>query len=115
MSDPLPHDDPSPEDALRGMLRPLFWDCDVEALDWTKQREFILGRILVEGSWPAVCWLRRRVGDAALAQWIRGKQGGPLSPPQLRFWQLILNLPQEEVDRWLAQPARRLWQERVRR
>ena len=43
---------------LPEMLRPLFWDCDFERLDWRRDREYIVGRVLVHGPWDAICWLR---------------------------------------------------------
>ena len=47
---------------LPEMLRPLFWDCDFDRLDWRREREFVVGRVLVHGPWDAICG-RGEVGD----------------------------------------------------
>jgi hypothetical protein len=101
--------------ALPQALRPLFWDCDFEQLDWQAHRDFIVRRVLVEGEWDAVCWLRRELGDSCLGAWILQQQGRALSPQQLRFWELILDLPKDEVDRWLQTEASAIWEGRSRR
>ena len=41
-----------------------------------------------------------------------GASGAGLSARQLRFWELILELPHREVNAWLAEPARRIWEAR---
>jgi hypothetical protein len=97
---------------LPPVLRPLFWDCDFSQLDWQTHRDFIVRRVLVEGDWDAVCWLRRELGDAGLREWILQHEGRALSPQQLRFWELILDLPKDEVDRWLQADARAIWEGR---
>jgi hypothetical protein len=101
---------PSSTGSLPSSLRPLFWDQDFEHLDWHQHREFLIGRILEAGPWDAVCWLRRQVGDAALRDWIQRQQGRPLDAAQLRFWQLILDLPEQLVTGWLQSPERRIWE-----
>jgi len=101
------------QDRLPELLRPLFWDCDFEQLDWNLQRSFVVGRVLAEGTRDAISWLRARLGDAELSRWIRDHEGRPLTSQQLRFWELILGLPGDEVNRWLAQDSRRIWHERI--
>jgi hypothetical protein len=95
------------------LLRPLFWDCDFEQLHWDEHRDFITGRILIEGHWETIQWLRRRIGDEGLRSWIRQRRGRGLSPRQLRFWELILDLDKDEVDRWLAAQAANPWTRRL--
>jgi hypothetical protein len=96
-------------------LRSLFWDCDFDALDWQQHRDFVIGRVLVAGSWDAICWVRRTVGDDALREWIQRRQGRSLSPQQLRYWELVLELPAELVDAWLESEERQIWEGRLRR
>ena len=109
--------DQSKTDALplRTMLRDLFWDHDFEALDWESDRDLVVSRILVSGSWQAVTWLRSRLGDQALREWLERCDGDGLSSRQLRFWELILDLPRQQVNRWLNDEARRTWEGRVAR
>lgn len=96
--------------ALPEALRGLFWEYDFEDLSWEEDRDLIVGRILSAGSWESVQWLRRRAGDAAVRDWIRRHHGRTLSRRQLRFWQLILELPSEEVDAWLEAREPDLWE-----
>lgn len=90
-------------------LRSLFWDCRFDTLDWSTHCDFVIGRVLSAGSWDNVQWLRRTVGDDVLRSWIVGRSGGTLSPQQLRFWGLILQIPKSTVDDWLKQEPRTLW------
>jgi hypothetical protein len=107
---------PQPEPIeLPEILGDLFWDHDFSQLDWRTHRDFIIGRVLESGSWDAIRWLRSVVGDVGLRDWIDRREGRPLSAKQLRFWQLILEIPPERVDQWLDSPGRRIWEGRVRR
>ena len=107
-------DAPALSDSLPEMLRPLFWDSDFDQVLWRDHRDYLIGRILSAGTWDAICWLRARLGDGAFRQWIEQRQGRGLSSRQLRFWQLILDLPCELVDRWLESQGRRIWEGRGR-
>lgn len=95
-------------------LSDLFWDYDVSTLDWDEHREFICRRVLSHGTWDQIQWLRTEVGDEALRHLITDTEGRDLSPRQLRFWELILDLPTDQVDRWLDESGRKIWDERAR-
>lgn len=99
---------------LPALLRALFWDYDFEALTWENDRDLIMARVLTSGGWDAVTWLRSRIGDRALREWIERHQGRGLSPQQLRFWEIILGLPHRQVNTWLAAEGRKIWEKRVR-
>ncbi len=99
--------------SLPEMLRPLFWDHDFDALSSETNTAFIVARILTSGSWEAVRWLRDHLGDDPLREWIVRREGRPLSPKQLRFWELILGLPHDQVNEWLRQEARLGWDARI--
>jgi hypothetical protein len=105
----------SPPKGLPEQLRSLFWDCDFAQLDGQQDREFVIGRILESGSWQAVRWLRREAGDDAIRAWIERHRGRSLGREQLRFWQLLLDLPAETVDAWLRTPERTIWEAREAR
>ena len=94
-------------------LRPFFWDYDFARLSWRTDRDLIIARILAVGNWQSLRWLRRRVPDAELRAWIMNRRGRGLSNRQLRFWELILELPHRQVNAWLAEPARRIWEGRI--
>ena len=95
-------------------LASLFWDCDPCRLSLASHRSFIIGRLLDRGDWRATQWLRRVVGDGALRDWLIHKKGGGLDPRKLRFWGLILDLPDDEVDRWCMALGRNGWEGRRR-
>lgn len=112
--EPTQADPPDGENQnLPELLRPLFWDCDFDRLRWDEHRDFIAGRILISGTWDTVQWLRLRVGEAGVRTWILDHRGRGLSPQQLRFWELILDLPTTEVDRWLAARESDPWHRRL--
>jgi hypothetical protein len=96
-------------------LRQFFWDYDFASLSWEEDHHLITARILASGDWESVKWLRATMGDATLRQWILDRRGRGLSPRQLRFWQLILDLPSRAVDTWLAAPERQIWDRRARK
>jgi hypothetical protein len=98
---------------LPDTLRPLFWDVDFTALDWETDRDPIVRRILGVGGWPALRWLRSTWGDENLRGWLIAHHGGRLSPRQLRYWELILELPPQQVNEWIAQARSSLWERRV--
>lgn len=82
-------------------LRPFFWDYSFARLSITKDRDFIIRRLLSSGSWDAVCWLRRQIGDQELRKWLIAYKGRGLTPRQLRFWGLVYDLPPRQVNRWI--------------
>ena len=89
-------------------LRPLFWDHDFRRLTWDHDRDLVIGRVLGVGDWQAVCWLR----DPDLRAWLERHEGGSLSPRQLRFWELVLQLPRRRVNGWLRETTRATWDRR---
>jgi len=98
---------------LPDMLKALFWEYDFEALTLEKDRDLIIARVLIHGTWDAVTWLRSYVGNGELREWIERHQGRGLSPKQLRFWELILGLPHRQVNAWLKAEERKIWDKRV--
>jgi uncharacterized protein DUF6922 len=100
--------------ALSRRLKPLFWDYDFARLTWSADRDLIIGRILAVGDWDSVCWLRRRLPDAQMQDWLASRRGAGLSDRQLRFWEIVLRLPRRQVNDWLRDPARAVWEGRCR-
>jgi hypothetical protein len=99
---------------LPALLRPLFWDYEFETLSWESDRDLIIARVLASGTWDAVTWLRSRLGDSGLRDWIERRHGRGLSPQQRRFWELILSLPHRQVNAWRAAQEREAWDQRAR-
>ncbi|HZU36325.1 MAG TPA: hypothetical protein VFA18_10480 [Gemmataceae bacterium] len=94
------------------MLRPLFWDYPFRKLSWAEDRDLVTSRVLAVGDLDALRWLRRRLGDDALRQWLEHRRGAGLSRRQLRFWELILHIPRRTVNSWLADESQRIWDQR---
>jgi hypothetical protein len=101
-------------EALPSELLDLFWDFDAKTLSLEQDRDLIISRVLASGPWDAVQWLRKRLGDTALRDWIERHQGRGLSRQQLRFWELMLGLPHRAVDRWMQCAERGIWDHRTR-
>ena len=93
-------------------LRPLFWDYEFRRLNWKSDSDLIIGRVLAAGDWDAVRWLLRVVPRLELRDWLEQRRGAGLSSRQLRFWELILELPHNEVKAWLADSGRQVWEGR---
>lgn len=100
---------------LPARVRRLFWDYELPRLTWKQDRDLIISRVLAVGEWEAVQWVRAHLGDDALRAWLLEHQGAGLSPRQLRFWELILDLPHQQVNAWLADPGRQAWDRRHHR
>ena len=98
---------------LPALLRPFFWDYDFKTLTWDDDRDLIIARVLASGTWEAITWLRVRLGDQALREWIERRRGRGLSPRQLRFWEVMLDLPHRQVNAWLQAEGRKIWDQRV--
>lgn len=106
---------PRPSARLPAFVRSLFWDCDRRTVCWREHKDFVIGRVLGSGTWEAVQWLRKQLGDSAVREWLLCRRGRGLSPRQVRFWELVLDLPRREVDAWLRDEARQVWDQRIRR
>lgn len=91
----------------------LFWEYDDGAVSWEHHRDFIIERVLARGDWEAVRWVRAQAGDAALREVLSRTRGRSLSRAQLRFWQLVLDLPEEQVSAWLGSKNREIWDRRI--
>jgi hypothetical protein len=103
---------PRRQSALPKLLRPFFWDYDFHRLAWVTDRDLIIARVLAVGNWDSIRWLRRRLPEPELRDWLRQRRGAGLSNRQLRYWELILKLPRREVNSWLADPCRQIWENR---
>src|SRR5262245_36477011 len=97
---------------LPAILRELFWQYRFASLSWERDQDLVTQRILVHGTWPAIQWLRSKLGNSGIRDWIAKREGRGLSRRQLRFWEVILDLPRREVNRWLADESRVIWDRR---
>jgi DNA-binding transcriptional ArsR family regulator len=97
---------------LPSWLSIFFWDYPFRVLSWKSDRDLIIRRLLTEGSWKAVTWLRKQLGDDGLRDWLIAHRGRGLSPRQLSFWSLILNLPHKQAAGWIQASRNSPWGQR---
>jgi hypothetical protein len=89
-----------------------FWDYRFDQLSWEGDRELVTRRLMTYGSWEAISWLRKKIGDSELRKWLIAHQGRGLSPRQLRFWALVLGLPNQQVNAWMLTRQAEPWSQR---
>ncbi len=94
-------------------VRSLFWEYGEHDISLERERDFVIGRVLSAGDWESLLWLRRELGDVALRDYLDRTGGRHLSSRQLRLWQVLLDLPDEMVTRWLQRESRRVWDRRA--
>jgi hypothetical protein len=82
-------------------------------LTWEDDRDLIIARVLASGTWEAITWLRACLGEQGLREWIERRRGRGLSPRQLRFWEVMLDLPHGQVNAWLRAEGRKIWDQRA--
>jgi hypothetical protein len=66
-------------------LRRLFWDYRFGSLSWDRDRDLVTQRLLAYGDLKVIRWLRQKLGDELLAEWLTQRRGAGLSPQQLHF------------------------------
>jgi hypothetical protein len=100
--------------SLPKSLNRFFWEYDFLDLSWTSDSDLITSRLLQAGDWRSVCWLREQIDDDHLRRWLLEHKGGGLSPRQLRYWQVTLELPSELLDGWVHTARDNPWGRRIR-
>ena len=100
---------------LDELLRRYLWEYDPARLSWEENRHTIVTRLLESGGWDAVRWLRTHLSDDELRAFLVRRRGRGLEPRRLRFWGLVLDIPEEEVDGWIAAARSNPWFNRTRR
>ena len=101
--------------ALPKHVLDLFWEYRKQTLSWKQDADLIIRKILESGGWDSVKWLIATAGYAWLKSWLLQRRGTGLDPKRLRFWQLVLKLPQDTVDSWIAENNANPWQTRGNR
>lgn len=76
-------------------IKRFFWDVDFSKLDFVKNQDFIIERILELGDHESTDWLfsfySRKIIDDVL------KKSTKISPKSANYWALILEVPREEI------------------
>lgn len=94
-------------------VQALFWDVDPRQVSLDRDVAFILGRVLSAGGFRSIQWLRTVLGDGVIRSYLERTRGRHLSARQLRFWEVILDLPRPMVEGWLRDEARKIWERRA--
>jgi DNA-binding transcriptional ArsR family regulator len=98
--------------SLPKSFRNTFWDYSFKDLSWPKDRDLIIRRLLTDGSWEAITWLRKQIGDNGLRRWLVAHQARGLSPRQIRFWSLVLELPRLQAEALTRKARSSPWSKR---
>ena len=96
-------------------LRAFFWDYDPQRLSWERTRHTIILRLLEKGGMQAVGWLRERMTDEQIRDFIVRRRGRGIDPARLRFWSLLVDIPRGDVDQWIEATRRNPWHRRTHR
>lgn len=99
--------------SLPGDIRDLFWDHDVEDLNWPADQDLIIARILAAGNWRSVTWLREQMEARELRDWLVRRRGRGLDARRLRFWELLVALPHAQVNEWIRAMEQEAWGRRT--
>jgi hypothetical protein len=93
---------------LPELLRPAFWQYKLEELHFDEHRNLVMIHVLTTGNAEQVAWLRRRLGDEAIEEWIRERRARGLTVEQVSAW-----IPPATVRKWhRADPNSATWEAR---
>lgn len=80
---------------LPSQFHKYFWDIDFKSLDPSKKSLFVIQRLLDKGDRESVSWVLKKFDQDSIKKAFTTLRD--FSPKIGRFWQLYLNLPQDEV------------------
>lgn len=98
---------------LPANFRHHFQEYDAGSLSWEADRHTIVLRLLQSGGLEAVRWLRGRMSDGEIRDFLVARRGRGMSPRRLRFWGLVLDIPRARVDRWIEAAKANPWYRRT--
>jgi hypothetical protein len=105
----------APSGGLPALLRSYFWEYDADRIRPGPDREIVMLRLMESGDQDAIRWLRAEYGDTSLAEFMTRRGARGLSEKRIRYWALLLGLPRDVVNAWLAALRTNPWYTRVRR
>lgn len=94
-------------------LEKFFWDYEAGRLSWETHRHTIVFRLLEKGGMAAVRWLREHMSDEEIRAFIVRRRGRGIDPRRLRFWGLVVEIPRDDVDAWIAEARKNPWYNRT--
>jgi hypothetical protein len=87
--------------AVPSEFRWLFWEVDVEAIDLTRDADFVLARVLESGTLAAVRWVIGLYGLERIHRLFREVGHPDLSERTIQFWRAALHA---EDEPWATPP-----------
>jgi hypothetical protein len=100
---------------LPAFLHGYFWEYPAGRVRPDADGEIVMLRLMESGDQDAIRWLRAEYGDPSLAEFMTRRRARGLSEKRIRYWALLLRLPRQAVDAWLAALRTNPWYLRVRR
>jgi hypothetical protein len=88
------------------------WDTDVSSITWERYKNFIVRRILQYGDFQSWRWLHAQLSDKELRDWIVAHNARGLTPRQIRYWSLILDIETTLADSWVKVAKNTIWEQR---
>lgn len=73
----------------------VFWDVDVKKIDFDKQSDFVIARILEHGHLGDVKWLLRKYTPGKIKKAIC--QARDLSEKTANFWAMYFKIPRDKI------------------
>ncbi len=90
---------------LPKFLKKYFWDVDFENIDFKKNQDFIIVRILEYGNAKALVWLFKNVSKNKIKEQVL--ESPSFSGKTINFWALFFNLTKNKI-RCLNKPYQKL-------
>lgn len=77
------------------VLKSLFWDIDVEKVDFNKNRKFIIERILKYGLPEQVAWLLDNYTEKYIIEVVKISKN--IDKKTANYWAIHFHIPKEEI------------------
>ena len=77
-------------------FRRFFWDVDPDSLDFEKNSEYVISRILEYGDPEAITWLFKTYGKKEIREVLMNKRG--FSKRTANFWSKILDVDRNKIQ-----------------
>lgn len=105
----------SPHKQILDFLYPLFWEYDPATLDIAAHADLIIGRIMEQGDWAAMRWLRQTYPLERLVTFLEGRGRRILPPRELNYWALVCGVDGERRRQWVedARNSTDVWRTRT--
>jgi len=91
-------------------LKHFFWEYDLKELDPIADEYLILKKVLMYGSVKDLKNFIGIFGKKKVKDFLLKTKGKGIDKRRLRFYEVIFDLPKREVDHWLKDPIRKIWE-----